>query len=672
MTAPFAVLLTCLLTPVLTAQGGEPVPHIAWQRNLDDALAVQKLTGLPLLIAVNMNGEVFNDRFRTDTYVDATFVESTRGYVCVVASPDRHTDRDYDSLGRRVECPFFPGCTCSEHINIEPELYRRYFGGKRNAPRHVAVSPDGTILLDRFLDASMQTAVDAIAKHRGTPKPEQLGPTEDLEQLFSRRDSVARSGLEELYRKGDFDVRRKILEGAATATNDPVDLLRMALREDDDTLFGYAARALARRATKDSLIDIEDALARLDNPEVIKVLLARLGEIGSTDKAAGRLFSHFDWTADEGFPQPWSNEWSPAKFEASSRDSVEAELDRCEAILKQQPEDEVTRLQLGTAQLALGEILAATGAKGPEFWFDDAILSAKKVRGEALQAEAQALLAAASWPRGDTEAARKASIVAMSTAKSDRKPDAWLAGRLLGVVLQTTAQVAYGKAQEDATASLRAEIVRTELALQLVLNRNQLSEGACLAGIGLLEYGGLRHVAAEHLQDLVKAFPASAAVHERWRNRLLIDLGAEGMRVHYAKFVAKASDAPAAQWFTGYANLVAAEQHVRDARSAEARSAYDTAIDAFAQSAAGNESFADSANHYAVLGLGGRALLRHLAGDGEGAVADLLRAAALRPASLDEADGLERKPRALASRIARELAAAGKTALSEQLAAIVQ
>lgn len=672
MTAPLAVLFTSLLLPVLAAQGGETVPHVAWQRNLDDALAVQKTTGLPLLIAVNMNGEVFNDRFRTDTYVDPAFAESTRGYVCVAASPDRHTERDYDSLGRRVECPFFPGCTCSEHIHIEPELYRRYFGGKRNAPRHVAVSPDGTILFDRFLDASMQTAIDAIAKNRGTPKPDQLGPTNDLEQLFQRRDTVARGCLEALYRSGNFDVRRKVLEMAATATNEPVDLLRMALREDDNRLFGYAARALAKRATKDSLIDIEDALARLDDPEVTKVLLARLGEISSTDKAAGRLFSHFDWTADESLPQPWSNAWSPAKFDASSRDSVEAELDRCEAILKQQPDDEVTRLQLGTAQLALGELIAATGGKGPEFWFLDAVLSAKKIRGEDLQAEAQALRAAAAWPRGDADAAGKAAVLAMSTAKSDRKPDAWLAAQLLGVVLRTTAQIGYGKAQADPEASLRAEIVRTELALQLVEKRNQLSEGACLTGIGLLEFGGLRHLAAAHLEALVKTFPGSAAVHERWRNRLLIDLGAEGMRAHYARFVATASDAPAAQWFTGYANLVAAEQNVRDARSAEARSAYDTAIDAFGKSAAGNETFADSANHCAVLCLGGRALLRHLAGDGEGAVQDLLRAAALRPASLDEADGLERKPRALASRIARELAAAGKTSLSEQLASIVQ
>lgn len=672
MTAPFAVLF-CSLLPTFAPQepGRTPAtPAIAWQRTLDDALAVQKATGLPLLVAVNMDGEVFNDRFASDTYLDPEFVESTRGYVCVVASPNRHNERDYDAFGRRIECPRFPGCTCSEHVNIEPELFRRYFDGKRNAPRHVGVDPQGKILFDRFLDGSMQTAIDAIAKGRGTAKAGSLDPTDDLDQLFQRRDAAARATLERLYRDGDAAQKRKLLEAATQATNEPVDLLRMALREEDDLLFGYGARALASLAGKDALIDLEDALARLEDRDVEKLLLARLQQLGKQDPAAARLFSHFDWTADEELPQPWSKPWATATFDPNDRASIETVLDRCEALLKATPGDAQARLQLATAQAALGEHLAAIGGKGVEFWFEDAIQSAQKVADAALQPEAQAVIAVATWQRSNAELARTAAVLACSTAKSERQAEPWLATRLLDVVVQTTAQAAYGKATAEPTASLRAELQRTALVLQLLEARDMFVESTHLAGIALLEYGGLRKLAAGHLEALVARFPTSAAVHERWRNRLLIDRGAEAMRARVARFAERAEAKPAAEWFAGYAALVAAEQHVRDERRDAAEPAYTDAIARFDRSAAGNADYADSAHHFTVLALAGHALLRHLAGDGAAAVQDLLRAAALRPASLDEQDGLQRKPRALANRISRELAQAGKQDLVEQLKAL--
>jgi hypothetical protein len=68
-----------------------------------------------------------------------------------------------------------------------------------------------------------------------------------------------------------------------------------------------------------------------------------------------------------------------------------------------------------------------------------------------------------------------------------------------------------------------------------------------------------------------------------------------------------------------------------------------------------------------VQALAGRAELRNERGDAEAAAADLLRAAELRPASLDTSDGLERKPRAIAGRVARALEQAGNTDLAAKL-----
>ena len=122
--------------------------QIVWQRNLADALAAQQASGLPLLIVVNQDGEAFNDRFATKVYQDPEFVALTEGYVCVIASPVQHNQADHDENGNRIDCPRFPGCTCSEHITIEPELYKRWFKEQRVAPRHLAVAADGTVLRD--------------------------------------------------------------------------------------------------------------------------------------------------------------------------------------------------------------------------------------------------------------------------------------------------------------------------------------------------------------------------------------------------------------------------------------------------------------------------------------------------------------------------------------------
>ncbi|HEX6811783.1 MAG TPA: hypothetical protein VF384_09200 [Planctomycetota bacterium] len=669
-----ALLLGLFLPPLPqepATQQATQSPRIEWQRSLNDALAVQKETGLPLLVVVNMDGEVFNDRFATTTYLDPAFVESTRGYVCVVASPDRHTQRDYDALGRRVECPRFPGCTCSEHINVEPELFTRYFNGTRNAPRHVGVSKDGKILFDRFLDQSMQTAIDAIAQHRGKPKDGKPGTAPGLDELLTHRDAKSRRTLEQMYLDADKAQKRKILTAAAAAKNEPFDLLRMGLRDDEAAMFGAAAQALAAVATKDALIDIEDALARADDAAVAKALHARLGEIGKADKGAARLHGYFADAGGAKLQAPWRNEWTAGAFDAASRESMEAVLDQCESKLRTDPDDDGTRLLMATAQAAFGCLLAASGGRGVELWFEDAQRSAGKVTGQPLQAEAKAVLAITAWMRGDREAAQNSLTAALGMQNSDRKPDAWLASAFLDVVVQATTGMAYAKATADATASLRAELDRTGLALQLQAERNTGAEAAWLVGIGLFEHAGLRAKARQFLESLVKRFPGSPAVHERWRTRLLVDFGAEATRKRYADFVAHATDQASAQWFAGYASLVAGEQHTRDERRDVAMQAYSDAIERFAKSAAANPDFADNSNHFAVLSLGGRAVLRQSAGDGEGAVADLLRAAELRPASLDESDGLQRKPRAIAGRVARELTQQGKPELADKLKPIM-
>lgn len=668
--SPLAALASLLPVPQEPATTA-PKPSVAWQRSLTDALAEQQRTGLPLLVVVNMDGEVFNDRFRMQTYRDAGFVTSTAGYVCVLASPDRHTETDYDALGNRVECPRFPGCTCSEHIANGPVLFQRFYEGKTNAPRHTGIAPDGKVLFDRYLDRSMSTAIEAIAEHRGTPTADDALPTE-TGALLARRDAAARRALEQRYRDGDAKARLALIAAAGEATSEPFDLLRMPLRDPDDAVFAAAAKALAKCATTTALIDVEDALARTGDDGLRAALIARLGELGKTDAVAARLAAHVAplAAADQ---TPWQG-WqalSP-QYDGSARDQVEAELDRCEGLLRNQPDDAALRLRLAVAQLQLGELLAQTRDKATEFWLGDAANSAQKVvdgKDELLTPRAKAVVAIAAWLRSDTAAAGAAIAEAMAAPRL-QLDDPWLPMRFLEVVAQVEAVRAYERAKGDAKAILEPELRHVRQALAALAGGG--SEAAQLAGIGLLEYVGDRQPARGMLRALVDRFPASPTVHERWRTRLLVDLGTERMLREYATWAAQAPDQATAQWFVGYAAIVAGEQDTRDHRSAAAIAAYTASIDAFAKSSAGNADFRDSADHFAVLALAGRAQAAHDAGDGKTAVRDLLRAAELRPASLDADDGLKRKPRAIALRIARELRERGEGELADQLAPLKQ
>lgn len=660
--AAFVCSLSLALSPVAQTPGNGA--RIEWQRSLDDALAVQKATGLPLLIVVNMNGEVFNDRFATVTYLDPAFVESTRGYVCLVCSPDRHNERDYDAEGNRIECPRFPGCTCSEHNNVEPLVYERWFNGKRNAPRHVGVSPDGKVMFDRYLDQSMATAIEAIAKHRGTPKNTPL-PT-NVNELFTRCDAAARHALEQQFRSGDVATKKALLTAAAKATNRPFDLLRMALRSDDDTIFSLAATALAAVATKEALIDVEDALARADDTTVRSALIACLQKMD--DPMAQRLGKHAAPVTPPAPPGPWNAPWRTPSFDANDRASIEAELDRCEAALKATPDDSTMRLRLATAQAAFATLLIRDGGKGIEFWLEDAVRSARKVTATELRTEVEGLLSFVYHMQGDDVAAAQAITAASHAPRPAHPIEPWLATRALATGVVIDARTVFANGDSAKSRDLRAEVERTVLALTLAASRNaMLGEDDWLAASGLLEIAGLRHDARGCLVQALASLPGSQRLHERWRARLLVDLGAEAMRRSYAKFVDGTQDKATAEWFAGYAALVAAEQHTRDARSPLAIAAYGDAIERFTKSKTGGADFEDTANHFLVLALAGRAPLRLAKGEAEGAVDDLVRAAALRAASLDDDDGLQRKPRAIASRIQRELEQQGKTELAAKL-----
>src|SRR5690349_8393896 len=146
-----SLLAGCTSTPATATPAQTDPRQILWQRSLDDALALCKQSGAPLLVALNMDGESASERITKENYRDPEFVKLTRPFVCVIGSVFRHNLRDYDEQGRAILCPRLGAVTCGEHIALEPLLFEKYLGGERIAPRHALILPDGTKKFDEFL-----------------------------------------------------------------------------------------------------------------------------------------------------------------------------------------------------------------------------------------------------------------------------------------------------------------------------------------------------------------------------------------------------------------------------------------------------------------------------------------------------------------------------------------
>jgi hypothetical protein len=166
------VLAPAALVACLQLAGGPDERQILWQRSLEDALAISQAEDRPILVAVNMDGESACERIVREQYKDPNFVAMTRRFVCLVSSVFRHTPRDHDDQGRRIECPRLGEITCGEHVALEPILYERFLGGERIAPRHALIRPDGTKVFDLSLLFDLGVISERLYQaHHHAPPP---------------------------------------------------------------------------------------------------------------------------------------------------------------------------------------------------------------------------------------------------------------------------------------------------------------------------------------------------------------------------------------------------------------------------------------------------------------------------------------------------------------------
>ncbi|NJN14662.1 MAG: hypothetical protein HC813_03350, partial [Planctomycetes bacterium] len=238
--------------PAPTAEDWEKPCLITWQRSWEDALAVSKETGKPILVCINMDGEIASEHYAGVRYRQPDIAALYEPYVTVIASVYRHNPRDFDDEGRRIPCPRFGCVTCGEHIAIEPVIFEKFCDGRRIAPRHIAVDLEGNETYDVFYrndTASVFADIrDKVPESRPPETPIVRGDRPILERVKSRHieDRVA---VEQAYREGDAAMRGKLLEAAFAATEAaPLDLLRLAIFGMDVGPREQGAEALAHDA----------------------------------------------------------------------------------------------------------------------------------------------------------------------------------------------------------------------------------------------------------------------------------------------------------------------------------------------------------------------------------------------------------------------------------------
>jgi hypothetical protein len=168
MTRSVPLLIALLLPPVSTlARGqGAPPPKLVWQRDWTVACDSARAENKPLLLCVMKDSEPACVEMMEKLYTDSTIARRLASFVLVPCSPSTHDLIQIEKDGQQVpSCPRFQGVLCSEHQALERDLRERILAPPKDpakdpvkdpkdasaliVPRHVVMTADGKILLDR-------------------------------------------------------------------------------------------------------------------------------------------------------------------------------------------------------------------------------------------------------------------------------------------------------------------------------------------------------------------------------------------------------------------------------------------------------------------------------------------------------------------------------------------
>ncbi|MEZ6194635.1 MAG: hypothetical protein R3F20_02740 [Planctomycetota bacterium] len=619
---------------------------IEFQRTWDDALAVAKETGKPILICVNMDGEIASEHYAGVRYRMPEIAKLYEPYVCVIASTYRHTPRDHDEHGHRILCPRFGSVTCGEHIGIEPILFDKYFEGQRVAPRHIMVELDGQETYDVFYafdtDSVFKAIEDGIVNRKLKPNPVVKGDRSIVEKVKSA-DNKDRREVEKAFADGDAELRAAIM-AAAKEMGDraPTELLRLAVMGFDETMNKAARDVLAKATDEKSIELIGEALRAPLEDQERQTLISALDRIGEKSERA-RTMSVVHKGLGQGKSAVDVAGWKSALVGASYRPA----LDEAEAARRLDRMNEVFEGKDASAKLDLAEAFLkqaeeASQATPPDRRMVNAFLAdAAQAARDAEKAGAKgwrpdAILATTSWYLGDVEEARRRAVAAASQRPEDATD--WKCMVVLGLF-----------------AEQRREAIRAALREKREWPKEWMTDvHAAYAVLAEHPFGTPDQVVAHYdfLVELDAKGPAAAALEAGVRRfparpssttgcaSALVDKGVKGLEETYEALLREDGAHENLRWFAGYASIMAAEYYRRDRRGNRAIEAYGRAIAHYDRFLENRPEGDASADQYAALALGGRGRVHLERRRYEESVNDILAAFRRSPNTANQLDGL--------------------------------
>ncbi|MHC4512549.1 MAG: hypothetical protein ACYS5W_02510 [Planctomycetota bacterium] len=661
-------------------------PLVPWQRNLEDALAMVARTGKPLLICVNMDNEPASERLAWVNYRDPEFVKLMDGFIPLLVSPDQRNARDWNDRGRRIPDRRFGRVVNYEHMTIEPTVAERYFGEERVAPRHVAVSKEGSLLFDIYLVRSFDPIVAALKKH-GKPdsRGKQPDPSDMSEAaLLKSPDAGHRDALEARFFKGDNATKVRIAGQALSQrrkTQHP-EILRMALLADSTAVRRAAVENIARhidRAPEELWVPAFRACGRdavvLEKLESAMFRFAQSNKDGDNDKVQravnlGLVFAGLRsksaildvdrWRAALATAKPAAERPAEKPPQVEELEQLDKQLNELERQIRQKP-TAALHLEAARTTLRYARVRMLQG-RDPTFLLQDVCTQARAAAATtdaAIRGQAFGYLARASYLLDDQETTAFASREALPLLLDTGAAGSPLAAKVLDLFAKST------KNRTDELKNNKSPIWgalagQTHAAYEVLTAHPACTEQQFLDYLDWLRVVGAYGFQAEVLERALARFPISGRLHQYRRYQQLRDWGAESLERIYAQMKPTPEHTAAIQWYSGFASLVAAERHVQNREGVAARTSYQRAVQKFSASAAANKTFADSAAHYTCLAQAGLARLLVDSKQWNAAVEAIQKGLVARPHSAGQQDGLGNTPAANANHVYNALLDAGK------------
>ncbi len=629
-----------------TAEDWKKPCLVRWQRSFEDAIAVSKQTGRPILVCVNMDGEIASEHYAGVRYREPASAAFLEPYVCVIASVYRHTPRDYDSDGARILCPRFGSVTCGEHIAIEPLLYERFFEERRVAPRHIMLELDSTESYDVYyaLDTkSVLTTIEEGMTKRTLPVTERVQHDMPIEERLASRDEQDRTLVERAWRDGTPKVRRELLEKARRTPQVPqLDLLRLALAGFDLELQSQARELLGgipAEGFSEAAVDLVAKALAVPMPQAERdVLLAALARWSSGSVRAQTLEAVHRGLVRQSEVvdlSGWTRALASQEYQRSADWS--ARLSEQDARVLAEPNEPTARLALAT-QFLEAALEPGIATVQRDLLLEDCRRNALMAQDLGAQGfELSSALAVVAAFRGERDAALACALTALAALPANAHGHGAVA--VLEIVARERSQ-AIAKAWKDKRTWPNEWMADLNGAYEVLAQHPRGREAHVLAHVDFLTWIGAQQAAAGALERGLARFPSSGELHLRLRTRVLGEDGAAALESRYETLRATHADWPHIDWFAGYATLIRAEHERRNADHEAALAAYDRGQILMESAFAKDDSVQASSMHYIALCHAGRARIALEQSRLEVAAEALLAAWEISPSSAGTLDGL--------------------------------